>query len=234
MGTETVGTVGTMAADQDAATTRVPLSRERVLLTALALADTIGLDALSMRRLGLELGVEAMSLYYHLPNKDAILDGIVDLVVSEIDLPRSDAPWKTAMRARALSAHAVLLRHPWACHQLLARLNTGPAMLRYVDATWGCMRAAGFSVAHTDEAVSALDSHLYGYTLQRLLFPIDPSAYADTASDYLQTLDPTMYPHISEMGQAVIDGVYDGNNQFTFGLDLILDGLERLLRALSA
>lgn len=212
---------------------RAALTPERVLLAALALVDRAGLRALTMRRLGQELGVEAMSIYYHLPNKDAILDGIVDLVVAEIDLPRSDIPWRNAMRARALSAHAVLLRHPWAAHQLLARLNTGPAMLRYVNATYGLLRAAGFSVAHTDEAVYALDSHLYGYTLQRLLFPIDPAAYADAASDYLPTLDPATYPHISEMGQAVIDGLHDGNNQFTFGLDLILDGLERLLDASS-
>ncbi len=123
---------------------RAPLTKERVLRTAVALADKIGIGSLSMRRLGQALGVEAMSLYKHVSNKEDILDGIVDLVVAEIDLPTVDDDWKSAIRRRATSAHAVLMRHPWVTMLLVSRANVGPAMLSYVDATIGCLREAGF------------------------------------------------------------------------------------------
>jgi AcrR family transcriptional regulator len=131
---------------------REPLCTERVLRAALKLADAGGTQALTMRRLGQDLGVEAMSLYKHVANKDAILDGIVDLVVGEITLPAAGEDWKSAMRRRAISAHEVLVRHPWACGLLLSRINLGPAMLRYVDATLGSLRAAGFSSELADYA----------------------------------------------------------------------------------
>lgn len=207
---------------------RVPLSKERVLTAAVALADEVGIEALSMRRLGERLGVEAMSLYKHVANKEDILDGIVDIVVGEISAPAIGGDWRAAMRQRAISAHAVLLRHPWATMLLVARANVGPAMLRYVDATIGCLRAAGFSYATADHAWNAIDSHVYGFTLQELNFPFEPEQYAAMAKTYLPQLPPDQFVHLRGLSQQVIDGEHDGLHDFEFGLDLLLDGLERL------
>jgi AcrR family transcriptional regulator len=210
---------------------RQPLNAERVLRAALALADAGGPEALTMRRLGQELGVEAMSLYKHVANKDAILDGIVDLVVAEIALPSPGDSWKPAMRRRAISAYQVLLRHPWACMLLMSRVNLGPAMLRYVDATLGTLRRAGFSIELADYAWNAMDSQIYGYTLQELNHPFEPEQYPEAAETYLPRLPPGRYPHLTELTVHVQEGHYDGVPDFTFGLDLVLDGLERLLAA---
>ncbi|MDF1838361.1 MAG: TetR/AcrR family transcriptional regulator C-terminal domain-containing protein, partial [Planctomycetota bacterium] len=179
--------------------TRQPLSRERVMQAALALADEIGLEALSMRRLGQELGVQAMSLYKHVPNKDAILDGIVDLVAGEIQWPGPPGDWKAAMRARAQSAHAVLMRHPWATLLIVSRANVGPAMLAYVDRTLGCLVGAGFSYAMADHAWNTIDAHVYGFTLQRLNFPFEPEEYAEVAAAYLPSIPEDVYPHLVGM-----------------------------------
>ena len=210
---------------------RAPLSKERVLQTAVALADKIGIAALSMRRLGQELGVEAMSLYKHVANKDDILAGIVDLVVREIDAPAIGGDWKAAMRRRATSAHAVLMRHPWATMLLVSRANVGPAMLRYVDATIGCLRAAGFSYAMADQAWNALDSHVYGFTLQKLNFPFQLEEYAAAAKGFLPQLPAGQYPYLRGMSEQIISGHYDGLHDFEFGLELLLAGLETRLRA---
>ncbi len=208
---------------------RGSLSTDRVLRAALTLADAAGTEALTMRRLGQELGVEAMSLYKHVANKDAVLDGIVDLVVGEITVPRPGDDWKAAMRRRGISAHEVLMRHRWACPLLMSRVNTGPAMLAYVDSTLGALRAAGFSIELADHAWNAMDSHVYGHTLHRLAFPIEPQGYGEAAEEHLPTLPPGAFPHLSELGRHVAAGRYDGIVDVTFGLDLILDGLERLL-----
>jgi AcrR family transcriptional regulator len=210
---------------------RAPLSTGRVLEAALVLADAGGIEALTMRRLGQQLGVEAMSLYKHVANKDEILDGIVDLAVAEIALPAPGEGWKAAMRRRGISAHEVLLRHPWACMLLMSRTNVGPAMLRYVDATLGSLRGAGFPVELADYAWNAMDSHIYGFTLQELNFPIEPPQFAEAARTWLPRLPPGEYPHLAEMAVHVMEGSYDGVPDFTFGLDLLLDGLERLLAA---
>jgi AcrR family transcriptional regulator len=210
---------------------RSPLSRERVLQAAITLADESGIEALSMRRLGEELGVEAMSLYKHAANKDDILDGIVDLVASEIELPTIGGDWKAAMRRRATSAHEVLLRHPWATMLIVSRANVGPAMLRYVDATIGCLREAGFSYSMVDHAWNAIDNHVYGFTLQKLNFPLKPEEYAQAAKAFLPLIPPDKYPYLNGLSQEVIAGRHNGLHDFQFGLDLILDGLERLLRA---
>jgi len=207
---------------------RAPLTRERVLRAAIHLADTHGLDAVSMRRLAQELGVEAMSLYNHVSNKDEVLDGITDIVVGEIELPTIGADWKKAMRKRATSAHAVLLRHPWASMLIVARMNIGPAMLRYVNATIGCLREGGFSFAMADHAWNAIDSHIYGFTLQKLNFPLDPAEYANAARGFLPMLSETEYPYMRALTKLVGDGKHSGLHDFEFGLDLILDGLERL------
>lgn len=206
----------------------MPLSRERVVREAVFFADAHGLESLSMRRLGQQLGVEAMSLYKHVENKDAILDAIVDIVVGEIAVPEVDGDWRIEMRRRAISAHEVLVRHPWATMLIVSRVNMGPAMLRYVDTTVGCLLKAGFSYALADHAWNAIDSHIYGFTLQELKSPIQPDDYVDAAQEYLPQAPPEQYPYLNEMAEELIAGRHDGLQEFTFGLDLILDGLERL------
>lgn len=195
---------------------------------AVRLADEHGIEALSMRKLAQALGVEAMSLYNHVANKEDVLNGIVDLVVAEIELPAIGADWKAAMRRRAISAHEVLLRHPWAALLIVSHLNTGPVMLRYVDATIGCLREAGFSYEMADRAWNAIDSHIYGFTLQELNFPLDPSEYVDAAKRFFPLLPADQYPHLRALAQLLIDGEHRGVHDFEFGLDLLLDGLERL------
>jgi AcrR family transcriptional regulator len=211
--------------------TRIPLSRQRVLDAAVAIADDVGIASLTMRGLGQRVGVEAMSLYKHVANKDDILDGIVDIVAGEIEVPTIGGDWKRAMRRRAQSAHEVLMRHPWATMLIVSRANVGPSMLRYVDATLGCLRAAGFSWAMADHAWNAIDGYVYGFTLQTLNFPFEPGEYAEVAKAYLPQIPADVYPHLRGLSLEVIDGRHDGIQQLEFGLDLILDGLDRQLRA---
>ncbi len=208
---------------------RSPLSKQRVLQAAVALADEVGIESLSMRKLGEALGVEAMSLYKHVANKDDVLDGIVDIVAGQIAVPTIGGDWKAAMRERATSAHQVLLQHPWATLLIVSRVNVGPAMLRYLDATIGCLHAAGFSYAMADHAWNAIDNHIYGFTLQKLNFPFEPQEYAEAAEAYLHMIPAEEYPYLNGLSQEVIAGRHDGLADFGFGLDLILDGLERLL-----
>ena len=208
---------------------RQPVTRERVLRAAIDLADQQGLAALTMRALGAALDVQAMSLYNHVSDKDDILDGMVDLVVAEIEVPLATQPWKTAMVGRAVSAHTVLLRHPWACGLLMSRANVGPAMLRYVDATIGCLRAAGFPLPLVDHAWNAMDSHIYGFTLQKLNFPFQPEQNAQIAAAYLPSLSPAQYPSMHALTVLVATGGHSGLHDLEFGLGLLLDGLERLL-----
>lgn len=210
---------------------RAPLSRDRVLSTAVGLADRGGLESLSMRKLAVALKVEAMSLYHHVASRDDLLDGMVERVVSEIEAPQRGVPWKEAMRRRALSAHAVLGRHPWATALLMSRVNVSPAMLHYIDATVGCLRQAGFSIALADRAWNALDCYIYGFTLHEQKFPVDPEEYASAAQHFLPMLSPEKHPYMREMAEKVADGSHDGRMDFGFGLELILDGLERLLGA---
>ncbi|HEX4699674.1 MAG TPA: TetR/AcrR family transcriptional regulator C-terminal domain-containing protein [Actinomycetes bacterium] len=206
---------------------RTPLSRERVLRAAVVLADQGGIESLTMRRLGQELGVEAMSLYKHVSNKDDVLDGIVDLVLGDIDVPPSGTPWREAMRARAVSAHEVLLAHPWAALQIMSRFNIGLGMTRYLDATLGRLREGGFSIEGALDAWHTLDSHIYGFTLQELGLPFAADEASQVSADVVGTLDAEQFPHVVE----VISHVMRSGRveDFTFGLDLILDGLQREL-----
>ncbi|MDX2261264.1 MAG: TetR/AcrR family transcriptional regulator [Gemmatimonadales bacterium] len=208
---------------------RSPLTRERVLRAAVRLADKQGLDALSMRRLAATLKVEAMSLYNHVANKDDVLDGMVDLIIGEITLPTPGDDWKAAMRARATSAHAVMLAHPWAPMLVVSRITIGPNRLRYIDATLGVLRQAGLSWAETDRAWTAMDSYIYGFTLQVQNFPIDPEEYASAAASYLPMLPAETYPYMHELSKCVAEGSHDGTHDFGFGLELILDGLEGMM-----
>lgn len=204
----------------------VPLSKERILAEAMALVDQQGLEALSMRKLAQALGVKAMSLYNHVANKDDIIDALVDRVVSEIELPRLDLDWKVAMRRRATSAHTVLLQHPWAAIALMSRVNVGPTMLRYIDATLGCLVEAGFSYEMADQVWNAIDSHIYGFTLQELNFPLEADHYSDAAASFVPNIPADRYPYMNHLTHLVIHGQYHGLHNFEFGLDLILSSLE--------
>ena len=208
---------------------RIPLTKQRVLGAAVALADRGGVRSLSMRKLAHELGVEAMSLYHHVANKDAILDGIVDVVFSEIDLPSGETDWKAAMRQRAISAREALLRHPWATGLMESRSTPGPATLRHHDAVLGSLRRGGFSIEGAAHAFSALDSYIYGFALQEASLPFETSEeLAAVADTILGHLPADEYPHLTEMTvEHVLQPGYDYGDEFEFGLDLILDGLER-------
>ena len=209
---------------------RTPLSRERVLLAALDLADRGGVEALSMRKLGQELGVEAMSLYNHVANKDDLLNGLIDLVFGEIGLPPTGVYWKMAMRERAVSAREVLARHPWAIGLMESRSRPGPATLRHHDAVIGCLRESGFSVAMAAHTYSLLDSYIYGFALQQASLPFNtPEDAAEVAKSILLPFPAGAYPHLSELTvEHILQPGYDYADEFQFGLDLILDGLEQL------
>lgn len=209
---------------------RAPLSRERVLRAALKLADMGGIESLTMRKLGQELQVEAMSLYKYIANKDDLLDGIVDLVFSEIALPSDRADWKTAMRQRAISARDALLRHPWATSLMQARAKPGPATLRHHDAVIGSLRAAGFTVDMAAHAFSVLDGYIYGFALQQVNLPYHTSEENTAfAERILRQLPADEYPYLAEMiVEHALKPAYDYAEEFEFGLDLILDGLQRL------
>ena len=207
---------------------RAPLTKDRVLAAALKLADKGGIEGLSMRNLAAALKVEAMSLYNHVDGKEAILDGLVDLVAGEIEPPRPGGDWKSAMRRRAKSAHAVLLGHPWATMLFVSRMNIGPNMLRYVDATIGCLHQAGFSYPLADHAWTAIDAYVYGFTIQKRNFPLDPAQYAAAAKGFLHLIPAEQFPYLHGMSQQVISGRHDGLHELEFGLELILSGLEKL------
>jgi AcrR family transcriptional regulator len=208
---------------------RPPLTRERVLRAAIALADRGGIESLTMRRLGQQLGVEAMSLYNHVRNKDDVLDGMVDLALGDIDVPPAGTPWRTAMRQRSISAHEVLLAHPWAALQIMSRFNIGPGMTRYLDATLGRLREGGFSIEGALDAWHTLDSHLYGFTLQQLGLPFEVDEAPRVSADVLTRLPAGEFRYVAEV---ITEVMRSGRKEdFEFGLDLILDGLERTLDA---
>jgi AcrR family transcriptional regulator len=217
-----------MPAQTDPAS-RTPLSRQRVLGAAVALADRGGIGSLSMRKLAQELGVEAMSLYHHVANKDAVLDGIVDVVFGEIELPSGEADWKAAMRRRAISAREALRRHPWAAALMESRSTPGPANLRHHDAVLGVLRNAGFSVELAAHAYSLLDAYIYGFALQETSLPFGtPEETAEVAQTIMAEFPAHEYPHLTEIAtEHVLQPGYDYGNEFRFGLDLILDGLDQ-------
>ena len=210
--------------------TRAPLSRERVLETAVALADRHGLEWLSMRKLADELGVAAMSLYYYVPNKVELIDGMIDIVFGEIEPPSPELDWKTAMRRRAVSTRAALTRHRWAVGHMEGRTHHGPANLRLHDAVLGCLRAAGFSLEMTVHAYSVQDAYIYGFALQETDMSSEtPDDFAAEAQRQMDAYEEVLsdYPHLVEVvGGYVAKSGYDYGTEFLFGLDLILDGLD--------
>ncbi|MFN2419232.1 MAG: TetR/AcrR family transcriptional regulator C-terminal domain-containing protein [Candidatus Limnocylindria bacterium] len=205
------------------------MSRERVLEAAIALADEAGIDALSMRKLGQALGVEAMSLYNHVANKDDILNRIVDMVVSRFELPEPGDEWKAAVRRTAMSAHEVLVRHPWAASLMLSPARISSARLRYMEGILASLRKGGFSAEMTHHAYHALDSHISGFTLWQVHFQFDEEQLADLATNFLSRLSIDEYPYLLEhAGEHDRVENADDEGEFAFGLDLILDGLERM------
>ena len=208
---------------------RAGLTRERVLQVAVELADAGGIEALTMRKLGVELGVEAMSLYNHVANKVDLLDGMVDAVFAEIELPVGDDGWRPAVRRRAVSAREVLARHRWAIGLMESRTTPGPATLRQHDLMLGTLRAAGFSIELTAHAYAALDSYVYGFALQESSLPFGTGdETAKLAQSIMAQFAAGAYPHLTELAtEHVLRPGYDFGSEFEFGLDLILDGLER-------
>jgi AcrR family transcriptional regulator len=210
---------------------RVPLNRERVLSGALAVADAEGVDALTMRLLAEHLGVKPMALYHHFANKSEIIDGIVDLVFSEIELPSISGEWRPEMKRRACSARQVLKRHPWSIPLLQSRTHPGPATLRHHNAVIGALRGAGFSVAMTAHAYALLDSYSYGFALSEASLPINgPETVAEVAESMMLQYLAKDYPYLSEFStEHILKPGYDFGQEFEFGLELVLDGLARSL-----
>ena len=226
-GTDTSATIGQYARGS-AVPSRPVLTRERVITAAVTLADRIGVDALTIRKLAVELDVKPMTIYHHVENKEAIIDGMVDLVFSEIDLPPTGLGWKLAIRQRAASARVVLARHPWAAPLMESRTSPGPATLRHHDAVLGCLRAGGFSLEMTAHAYAVIDAFVYGFALQEASLP---ATGGDEMADLAQAMSAAMpageYPHLAEFTTGhVLQPGYDFGREFDFGLDLVLDGLE--------
>lgn len=215
---------------------RPPLSRDRILAVARDVADADGLAALSMRRLGARLGVEAMSLYNHFPNKEALLDALVDRVVGEIPLPRSGNPWRPAMRARAQAARAMFGRHSWALGLMESRGTPGAASLRSYDAVLGCLLGAGFPLPLAARAFATLDAYVYGFALQEAKLPFrSPEETREVVGSVFEGLVPEDFPHLARLAADHVlrpdDALAD---EFAGGLEIVLDGIERALERLTS
>ncbi|MGH3396013.1 MAG: TetR/AcrR family transcriptional regulator C-terminal domain-containing protein [Streptosporangiaceae bacterium] len=215
-----------------AAKPRTPLNREKILRAALALADANGIESLSMRKLGETVGVEAMSLYNHVPGKADLLNGLIDLVFSEIELPSAEVDWRAAMYERAIAVRAVLSRHRWAIGLMESRTEPGPATLRHHDAVLGCLRQAGFPIALAAHAYALLDSYIYGFALQEASLPFDTGDdTAELAQAILAQFPVGEYPNLAEFTfEHVLQPGYDYGSEYEYGLNLILDGLDKDLR----
>jgi len=210
-------------------TPRLPLSRERILESALVLVDEHGLESLTMRKLGQELGFEAMSLYNHVANKDELINGLLDLVLAECELPSTGGDWDTAVRRSATSVHDALRRHQWACSLLMVPGRVRPARLQYMDALLGCLRNAGFSAELTYTAYHVLDAHILGFSLWEASHTYTDTDVAEMAERFRDTITTDVYPHLHEHAeQHFNEGPHREVHAFEFGLDLILDGLKKI------
>jgi AcrR family transcriptional regulator len=206
---------------------RARLSRDRVLRGAMAVADAGGIASLTIRSIAQELGVKPMSVYHHVANKDAIIDGIVDLVFSEIDLPVPGRSWKPQMRRRSVSAREALARHPWAIQLLQSRTDPGPATMRHHNAVIGTLREAGFSVAKTAHAFALIDSYVFGFALSEAALPIHgPETVPEVAEQMMEAFDPAEYPYLVEFSVThILTPGYDFGAEFEYGLTRVLDAL---------
>lgn len=217
-----------MASRTAVASRRAPLSKDRVVRAATALADKSGIETLTMRNLAQDLGVEAMSLYHYVPNKGAILSGIADIVASEIEVPSSGTNWKAAVRKSAVSFHDALARHPWASSLMMSG-GVGPARMRYMESLLGRLREAGFSPQMTHHAYHALDSHIFGFTIWAAGYAKAITANPGAIQAFLKQVPADRYPYFLEHAAVhMTRSGRDGVSEFEFGLDLILEGLERL------
>jgi len=209
---------------------RLPLNRDRILAAAVEIADERGVAAITMRAVASRLGVEAMSLYNHVANKDDILDGMADLVANQFDLPQDADTWREAMRRRAVSAHQVFGRHPWAPMLFDSRESSGPARLHYFDWVLGTLMTAGFSVDGAGRAFSLLDSYVYGFGIQQFNVSASGDASAEEMAEaILASIPRDEYPYLHQMAVHAMRVGYDAEADFGFGLEIILDGLERIL-----
>ena len=208
----------------------VGLSRQRVVVEAIRLADREGVAGLSMRRLASTFGAGAMSLYHYVASKEELLDAMIDVVFEEIDLPPQETDWQSAMRRRSVSARQVLARHPWAIGLMESRTSPGPAHLRHREAVTACLRRAGFSVLMATHANWLLNSYVYGYALQATSLPFDTAdEFADMGEGvYLPQLPPDEFPYLNESAAELVAAGYDPAEEFIFGLDLVLAALEPL------
>jgi AcrR family transcriptional regulator len=208
------------------------LSREQVLRAALAIADAQGIEQMSMRAIGQELGAEAMSLYRHVENKDDVIDGIVDLVYEEIEVPADADDWRDAMRRRAVSARKALIRHPWASALMESRLRPGPANLRHHDAVAGILLGAGFTTARAvTRGYNLLDSYIYGFALQETSLPFDSAQQlAEVGEVMFAEIPAELYPNLHRVSRELIDSGFSYADEFEVGLDLVLDAVERMPR----
>jgi AcrR family transcriptional regulator len=206
---------------------RAPLSRDRILRAAVSMADAEGIDALTMRKLAGQLQVEAMSLYNHVANKDDLLDGMIELVAAEIEAPGEDAGWKAAIRQRAISAHDALLRHPWSSILWASRMNVGPARMRHMDAMLRELREAGFEPGLLDVAFHTLENHVVGHALQASSFPFDADDLPALSARYLEAFPAEEFPDLAAHIRHHMERPANEVSSFEFGLDSILDGLER-------
>jgi AcrR family transcriptional regulator len=208
---------------------RLPLSRDRILRAALELVDEGGIESLTMRRLGQALGFEAMSLYNHVANKDDVLDGILDLVLAESEPPSPAGEWNTAIRTSAISVHEALRRHPWSCTLLMAPGHARPARVRYMDLLLGRLREAGFSAEATYHAYHVLDGYIFGFALWETSHSFTAEEASNLAAKFAQTITADAYPYLHEHAQQhVSEGAHRDVRAFQFGLDLIVDGLEKI------
>jgi AcrR family transcriptional regulator len=208
---------------------RLPLTRDRILRAALELADDDGIDSLTMRKLGQDLGFEAMSLYHYVANKNDLLDGLCDLVLAESDLPSPHGDWAEAVRASAISVHRALHRHPWACTLLMSPDHVRPARLRYMDSLLGRLRDAGFSAETTYHAYHVIDGHIFGFSFWQSSHSYTPAEVSHLVEMFAKAIPEDEYPHLHEHGaQHLAEGSHHDVSAFEFGLDLILDGLKKV------
>jgi AcrR family transcriptional regulator len=208
---------------------RAPLNRERILAAGLDLADENGIESLTMRKLGEALGFEAMSLYNHLANKDDLLDGMIDLVLAETEPPSPAEDWDAAIRASAISVYQALRRHPWACNLLMSPGRVRPTRLRYMDLLLGRLRDAGFSADTTYHAYHVLDAHIFGFSLWQSSHTYDAAQVTDMVAAFERMIPADVYPHLHEHAeQHMTEGPHREVSAFEFGLDLILDGLDKI------
>jgi AcrR family transcriptional regulator len=208
---------------------RPSLTRVRIIEGAVKLADDIGVDALTIRKLATSLTVKPMTIYHYVANKEAIVDGMVDEVFNEIDLPSVDTDWKRAIRERSISARAVLVKHPWAVPLMESRSTPGPATLRHHDAVLGCLRNGGLSVAMTAHAYALIDAFIYGFAIQEASLPATSGEeMAELVEEVFDMASADEYPYLTELTtEHILQPGYDFGNEFEFGLNLILDGLEK-------